>query len=176
MVQILLSFVLLSVLGMALLVSTFTAPHWFDPARMSATALGESLVRIEAAYDETLRAGNGVPLTASATSDGGFEQTLGPALGLRPFALPGYRWTFGERPADNTPLSGLRYVCLEPVAQGSASTESDYRVLAMLAATQSSNQTLLASSCGATAGSVFGTFPTRIALTHYLMYTPGVAP
>ncbi len=176
MVQFLLSFLLLAMLGVALLVSTFTGPRWSDAARMSTSALGESLARIETAYDETVRAGNGAALEPSSSADGGFEQTLGPALGMRPFALPGYRWTFGARPMDGSPLAGLRYACMEPSTEGAVSTEGDYRILAMLVATQASGQTLLSSGCGASAGTTFGSFPTRITLTHYLMYTPGVSP
>lgn len=170
MLQLILTIVAIALTAAFLAASVNYIPWWYKSAADTEEVIRKSLPLLEQAYDVATRADNGtVPAVRDDLADGGFQSIFQPILKLTPAAPGNFRWKYGLNEAN-----GLNWVCLENVESGGAS-EGAWRGVSRARSVYSEQQFVVSDSCGAVTNVALPTsYPTSLAVTFYLAYTPGV--
>lgn len=172
MVQLILTILAISLTAATVVASLNYLPWWYRTANDTEQVLRTSLRQLERAYKADARNNGGAPAEVTADEDGGLEANFRAVLRLIPSAPTGFQWSYHQRPMDGSIWEGLHYFCLS--TDGGAS-DGEWRGLKRLENLYSSEQYIVADSCGASAPSaVPESLPAPVSVTFYVTYIPGV--
>lgn len=175
MFQLIATIMAIALTSALVLVSINYLPFGQEQIRQTDHMVRRMLPQLETAYDIAMRATDGVAPVVTGGPDGGLAANFKGILAWTPVAPEGFQWTYGKRPDDGGLNSGREYFCLNPI---STTKETVGRGLYLGSTAYSREQLVISTSCGATA---WGTKPsswtasTRVALTFYVAYTPGLS-
>lgn len=171
---------ILTIIGIALTAAMLAAsinyvPWWHKYATDAEEVVRRSAPLLEQAYDVVVRQAEGVAPAVGTGADGGLMANFGSVLKLTPAAPHGFTWKYGLKSGGSAPWAGLNYFCLEYTEDPAGAPVGAWQGLRRAAAVFSPQQYIMSSQCGDTASQATPTqYPAKLALTFYVVYTPGV--
>lgn len=169
MLQLVITVIAIALTAAMLLISISYLPWWHRPAQDIEATTRTSLTRVEQAFDLLAHANQGVPPAPTADADGGFEAHFQPVMKLLPAVPGGFSWSYGQKGSGQGLWTDMHYVCLSSNTVNKAAWIGINRALAQF----STQQAIVSDTCGATS-SVNEPPTTTLAVTFYLVHTPGI--
>lgn len=175
MVQLIISLLAIMLTAATVLAGINYVPWWAKTATITEEQVLRSMSLLEQGYDLVVRSADGAAPAVSGSADGGLMASFGSVLKFQPAAPVGFDWVYGKNTVTGSRYEGLNYFCLKP--KGTAGPgEGIGRGLMRAKAVYSADQVVVNSTCGASSSAVSEDgFPNAVALTLYVVYTPGVS-
>ena len=171
MVQLILTIIAIALAAATALATVNYSPWWTQVVGETDASVRASVRKLETAYISTARTSTLAALEPNANPDGGLMAIYGAVLGFKPGAPLGYTWVYGKATAGA--YANTHYFCMQPDGTSSGRNESVAKALARAANGYSSEQFVVASTCGATAPEDMGTTGIPV-LTFYVKPLPDV--
>lgn len=174
MVQLIITLIAIALTVLLAVASINYLPWWHKTAADTEETVRTSMKLLEQTFDVVVRASNGVVPVQTGEADGGLMTHFGAHLVFAPAAPAGYQWTYGRHGVDGSRYSGLGYFCLVPTNSNGAD-QGVYRGIERARSVFSRDQVIVANQCAANESAPTPTqFPAPVAVTMYVVFTPGV--